>query len=128
LVARFGLLERVSFAGHVTSVEEIWASNHVLVMPSRYEGLPLAVVEAMICGRPVLATDVAGHPEIIVDGVTGLLAGPPTVTTVAQGLERLWASRANLENMGRAAAKRIRELVPADPIRVFSDKLKCLMG
>ncbi len=128
LSARFGLSTRVTFAGHVASVEEIWASNHVLVMPSRYEGLPLAMVEAMLCGRPVLATDVAGHSEVIIDGVTGFLAGPPTVATVAQALERLWASRMDLENMGKAGAKRIRELVPADPGRVFAEKLKLFMN
>jgi glycosyltransferase involved in cell wall biosynthesis len=97
-------------------------------MPSRHEGLPLAMVEAMLCGRPVLATDVAGHSEIIADGVTGFLVGPPTVAAVAQGLERLWMSRADLETMGKASAKRIRELVPPDPIRVFSEKIKDLMS
>jgi glycosyltransferase involved in cell wall biosynthesis len=128
LAARFGLSARVTFAGHVASVEGIWVSNHVLVMPSRYEGLPLAMVEAMLCGRPVLATDVAGHSEVIVDGVTGFLAGPPTVATIAQALERLWDNRANLENMGNAGAKRIREIVPADPGRVFAEKLKLFMS
>jgi glycosyltransferase involved in cell wall biosynthesis len=127
LVARFGIPKRITFAGYAASVEEIWVTNHVLVMPSRYEGLPLAMVEAMLCGRPVIATDVAGHSEIIIDGVTGFLAGPPTVASVAQALERLWANRANLEDMGKAGAKRIRELVPADPARVFSEKIKDLI-
>ncbi|HEX3443922.1 MAG TPA: glycosyltransferase family 4 protein, partial [Chthoniobacterales bacterium] len=74
LVRHLGLSDRVVFAGHVSSVEEIWGSNHVLVMPSRFEGLPLAMIEAMLCGRPVIATDVAGHSEMIEDGVTGFLA------------------------------------------------------
>jgi glycosyltransferase involved in cell wall biosynthesis len=128
LVSRLDLSGRVTFAGYVNSVEEIWASNHVLTMPSRHEGLPLAMVEAMLCGRPVLATDVAGHSEIIVDGVTGFLVGPPTVAAVSQGLERLWIGRNDLETMGKAGAKRIRKLVPPDPIRVFSEKIKDLMS
>jgi glycosyltransferase involved in cell wall biosynthesis len=126
LVSRLKLSNRVTFAGYVNSVAQIWSSNHVLTMPSRHEGLPLAMVEAMLCGRPVLATDVAGHSEIIVDGETGFLVGPPTVAAVAQGLERLWMSRNDLETMGKAGAKRIRELVPADPIRVFSEKIRDL--
>jgi glycosyltransferase involved in cell wall biosynthesis len=126
LTSRLGLSDRVTFAGHV-NVDEIWSSNQVLVLPSRYEGLPLVLVEAMLCGRPVLATDVGGNSEILVDGVTGFLTGAPTVAHVADGLERLWANRTNLENMGRAGAKRIRELVPADPIRVFSEKIMRLM-
>ncbi len=128
LANRLGLSKRVTFAGHVTSIEEIWASNHVLVMPSRYEGLPLAMVEAMLCSRPVLATSVAGHPEIVIDGMTGFLVGPPAVETLARGLERLWANRANLENIGKAGAKRIKELVPADPGHVFAEKIKQLMN
>jgi glycosyltransferase involved in cell wall biosynthesis len=86
------------------------------------------MVEAMLCGRPVLATSVAGHPEIVVDGVTGFLVGPPTVAAVAEGLERLWLARNDLEAMGKAGAKGIRELVPPDPIRVFSEKIKELMS
>lgn len=127
LAARLGLSNRVTFAGHV-AVEEIWSANQVLVMPSRSEGGPLATIEAMLCGRPVLATDVGLHPEIIVDGVTGFLVEAPTVSIMADGLEKLWANRANLETMGTAGAKRIRELVPADPIRVFSEKIEDLIN
>jgi glycosyltransferase involved in cell wall biosynthesis len=126
LTARLGLSDRVTFAGYST-VEKIWSTNHVLVMASRHEGLPLAMVEAMLCGRPVLATDVAGHSEIILDGVTGFLMGAPTVTNVKEGLEKLWASREALGQMGRAGAKRIREIAPADPIRLFSEKIERLI-
>jgi glycosyltransferase involved in cell wall biosynthesis len=123
LVKRLNLSERVDFAGYVP-VEEIWASNHILVLPSRYEGLSLAMVEAMMCARPVIATDVGGHSEIIEDGVTGFLAKAPTVASVAEALESGWARRAEFEEIGLAAAKRIREIVPADPVGIFSSKLQ----
>jgi glycosyltransferase involved in cell wall biosynthesis len=123
LSRRLGLFDRVSLAGHVT-VEEIWASNHVLVMPSRYEGLPLAMVEAMLCGRPVIATDVAGHSEVIEDGVTGFLADAPTVSSMANALERFWVRRSEARGIGAAASKSIRQLVPPDPVRVFAEKIK----
>ncbi len=126
LTTYLGIYDRVTFAGYVT-VEDIWSKNQALIMPSRCEGLPLAMVEAMLCGRPVLATDVAGHSELIIDGVTGFLVGAPTVTSLAQGLERLWDNRANLKKMGSAGAKRIREVVPSNPIRVFSDKVMQLI-
>jgi glycosyltransferase involved in cell wall biosynthesis len=126
LAQRLGLCDRVVFAGHV-NVEEIWQLNHVLIMPSRYEGLPLAMVEAMLCERPVVATDVAGHSEIIEDGVTGFLADAPTVRSMADALERFWARRAEAKEIGAAAAERIRKLVPADPVQIFSHKLKDLV-
>ena len=125
LARRLGIADRVVFAGFV-AVEDIWAANHALVMPSRYEGLPLAMVEAMLCGRPVIATDVAGHREVVEDGVTGFLADAPTTPSFAAALERFWERRGEAEAIGRAGARRIRELVPSDPIRVFSDKLKKL--
>jgi glycosyltransferase involved in cell wall biosynthesis len=128
LAAHFGIAERVTFAGHAPSVEQIWAENHALVMASRYEGLPLAMVEAMLCGRAVVATDVAGHSELIVDGVTGFLAGPPAAANLLTALNRLWAERTNLQGIGKAGAERIRTLVPANPGRVFAEKLKQLIG
>jgi glycosyltransferase involved in cell wall biosynthesis len=126
LAKRLGLSNRVTFLGH-QSVEDIWASSHALVMPSRYEGLPLAMVEAMLCARPVVATDVAGHSEIVEDGLTGFLADAPIVSSIADALERLWTNRAKLEEMGRRGSKRIREVVPTDPVRVFSEKIKNLV-
>lgn len=127
LSQKLGLTDRVVFAGF-SSVEEIWATNHVLVMPSRYEGLPLAMVEAMLCARPVVATDVAGHAEIVEDGVTGFLAVAPTVSSMSAALERFWNRRSEAEEIGRAGAHRIRQLVQQDPVRVFSDKLSQLAG
>jgi glycosyltransferase involved in cell wall biosynthesis len=127
LTQKLGLSDRVIFAG-VASVEEIWAANHVLVMPSRYEGLPLAMVEAMLCARPVVATDVAGHAEIIEDGVTGFLADAPTAGSMFAALERFWERRSEAEEIGRAGARRIRQLVPPDPVRRFSERLKQLAG
>jgi glycosyltransferase involved in cell wall biosynthesis len=123
-----GLINRVVFAGYVRSAEKIWSDNHLLVVPSRYEGLPMGIVEAMLCARPVLATNVGGISEIIEDGVTGFLAEAATVDSVRHALEVVWARRLELEQIGRAAAKSIRTLVPADPAEVFSNKLLELLG
>jgi glycosyltransferase involved in cell wall biosynthesis len=128
LAHRLGIADRIVFAAHATNVEAIWAANHVLVMPSRFEGLPLTMVEAMLCARPVIATDVAGHAEIIDNGVTGFLADSPKVDSLSAALERFWARRHQAEEMGKAAARKIRQLIPADPGRVFSDKLIGLVG
>jgi len=127
LARRLGLAERVRFPGFVKP-EEIWAENHVLVMPSRSEGLPLAMVEAMLCSRPIVATDIAGHSEIVEDGVTGFLADAPTPRAMAAALERFWARRTEAEGIGKAAKRRIQQLVPPDPVRVFAEILKALAG
>jgi glycosyltransferase involved in cell wall biosynthesis len=122
MVQCFNLTEHVKFAGHVP-VHEIWKANHVLVMPSRYEGLPIAIVEAMLCARPVVATDVGGNAEVVEDSVTGFIAESPTTASLARALERCWAARTGLEQMGLAGARRIRQLVPPDPVSDFAHKL-----
>jgi glycosyltransferase involved in cell wall biosynthesis len=127
LARGLGISERVNFAGFAKP-EKIWAENHVLVVPSRYEGLPLVMVEAMLCSRPIVATDIAGHAEIVEDGVTGFLADAPTPRAMAAALERFWARRAETEEIGKAGRHRIQQLVPPDPARVFADNLKTLGG
>ncbi len=124
IIGELGLSGRVTLQGFVHSIERIWAENHALVMPSRYEGLPLAIVEAMLCGRPVLATDVGGHAEIIEDGVTGFIADCATLRSVSEALERLWDRRDELKSMGQNAARTIRTQVPPDPVGIFVHQLK----
>lgn len=117
-------LNQVHFRGHVSDIEAIWEHNHLLVLPSRYEGLPLALVEAMWCGRPAVVTDVAGNTEVCVDNETGFVAPAPTVSLLADTLERAWKRRKEWQRMGQAARARAENQIPRDPISVFSEKLK----
>jgi glycosyltransferase involved in cell wall biosynthesis len=86
------------------------------------------MVEAMLCSRPIVATDIAGHAEIVEDGVTGFLADAPTPRAMAAALERFWARRTEAEEIGKAGHRRIQQLVPPDPVRVFAENLKALGG
>ena len=92
-------------------------------MPSRFEGLPLAVIEAMLCGRPGIATDVGGHSEVIEDYITGFLAQSPTSVSMSEAIERFWTRRHDSKMLGEAGLKRIRNLLPPDPVQSFSDEL-----
>ena len=121
LAARLGV-RNVSFEGQTTDVPGIWKEHHALVLPSRAEGLPLALVEAMMCGRPSVVTNVGGNKEVVQDGVTGFLAAPDE-DSIDAALEEAWARRGELREMGRRAALRIRELVSANPVEDFADTL-----
>ena len=68
LAAELGLTN-VQFAGHVTDIDGIWSTHHALVLPSMNEGMPVVVVEAMLCGRPCIVTDVGGNRELVRDGL-----------------------------------------------------------
>ena len=121
LAARLGL-RNVSFEGQTEDVLGIWKNHHALVLPSRAEGMPLALVEAMMCGRPCVVTKVGGNAEVVQDGVTGFLATPDE-DSIDAALEEAWARRGELREMGQRAALRIRELVPANPAEDFADTL-----
>jgi glycosyltransferase involved in cell wall biosynthesis len=122
LTDRLKLRDRVAFAGHV-AVENIWRENHVLVMPSRCEGMPLTIVEAMVCGRPVVATNVGGISELVQDGITGFLAVAAAVECFDEALERMWMQREKLQELGKTAAVSARAFLPDDPVGLFADKI-----
>lgn len=122
LVAMLDLQEHVTFCGH-QKIDAIWEENHVLAQTSRVEGLPITVVEALLSGRPVVTTDVAGNAELLIDNTTGFVAEAPVESLVAEALERMWAARDQLPQMGEAAAIHARKLIPPDPAKVFADKI-----
>lgn len=121
LAARLGVAN-VSFEGQTDDVPGIWRRHHALVLASRTEGLPLALVEAMMCGRPAVVTNVGGNAEVVEHGVNGFLAAP-SEEAVDAALEEAWAARRGLRAMGESAARRIRELVPPSPEEDFADAL-----
>lgn len=113
MARRLGL-SRVTFAGQVDRIEDVWRGHHGLVLPSRAEGLPLALVEAMMCGRVPIVTDVGGNAEVVEDPQTGFVARAATVAEVDAALERAWAAREDWRAIGLAAARRITALVPEE--------------
>jgi glycosyltransferase involved in cell wall biosynthesis len=127
MVEQLGLTN-IEFTGHQDNIEEIWTKHHALVLPSRFEGMPLSLVEAMLCGRPCIATDVGGNRELIRDGINGFLAKAPTVELVDETMNRAWDSRARLKEMGSAAANDVRQFVPPDPSEDFARELAAVAG
>lgn len=125
LIGRLDLAARVVVAGHAP-IERIWSENHILIMPSRFEGGPMTTIEAMWCGRPVVATPVGLNPDVIEDGVTGFLAENVSPEALGKALEAAWEERHRLEDMGKLAAIKIREFLPHDPVAIFAEQLQSL--
>lgn len=121
-------LENVTFAGFVRDVSAIWSDHHGLILPSRCEGLPITLVEAMLCGRVAIVTDVGGNAEVIEDGVTGYLAAAATEDALEDAMERAWSERHQWRAIGAEAAARIRTIIPSDPARRFAERLTDLAG
>ncbi len=117
-------LKNVEFAGFRKNTQEIWHNHHVLVLPSRYEGLPIVVVEAMLCGRPCVVTDVAGNAELLEDNVTGFVAAAPKIECLEEALERAWQRRHELQLIGELAARHVRSKVSPNPAFDFAQLLR----
>jgi glycosyltransferase involved in cell wall biosynthesis len=121
-------LNSVVFAGHSADIEQVWGAHHALVLPSRHEGMPLTVVEAMLCGRPCIATDVAGNRELIRHAINGFLAKAPTVDLLDEAMNDAWDARDQLKDMGDTAAADVRRWVSRDPAEDFACELEALVN
>jgi glycosyltransferase involved in cell wall biosynthesis len=104
---RLGIADRVAFAGYRPAAAAELAEVDALVLPSRIEGLPVVVLEAMARGKPVIATPVGGTPELVVDGETGVLADD--VDSLAAALRWLADHRQEARRMGEAGRRRVQE-------------------
>lgn len=119
-------LDSVRFAGFIANPLHIWRTEQCLLLPSRAEGLPLAIVEAMLCSRPCIVTNVSGNAELLEDNVTGFIARAATPHDLDEALERAWIGRSSWQEMGKRAARYVRQVIPADPVQVFVDDLLSL--
>lgn len=107
------LTGKLFFAGERQDVEKIMPCLDVFVLASLSEGLPLTVLEAMACRRPVVASRAGGIPEIITDGVSGLLVDPGDVTALATAVRRLITNEGMSRRMGNEGHGRVMQLFTA---------------
>ncbi len=105
---------KVIFAGERTDVPRLMAACDVFVMASLWEGFGLVFLEAMAAGKPVVATRVSAVPEVVIDGVTGLLVPPEDPPALAGALHRLCDDAAERRRLGAAGYQRVREHFTAD--------------
>ena len=95
--------QHVTFLGQCDEVPKLLAQADVFVFPSLYEGLPGAIIEAMLAGCPIVASNIPQVAELIKDGETGLLVPPEDPRALAAAVERLAGNRELAERMGAAA-------------------------
>ncbi|MSP38870.1 MAG: glycosyltransferase family 1 protein [Deltaproteobacteria bacterium] len=109
LAAELGIADQVRFAGFVTDTAAFFAAIDLFVMPSLFEGLGVAVLEAMAAGKPVIATRVGGLVESVLDGVTGLLVEPKDASRLADAIERIVGDPELALTLGCKGAERARQ-------------------
>ncbi len=124
--AAAGLGARLRRLGYREDVAALLAAADIFALPSHFEGLPMSVIEAMLCGLPVVATDIRGPREQVQDGVTGLLVPPAQAAPLAAALARLAGDGGLRARMG--AAGRARALDLYDEARVVARTADLLLA
>lgn len=105
--AALGISDVVYFAGNRSDAPLLARAGDLFVLPSLSEGLPVSLLEAMACARPVVATAVGGIPDVVEDGVTGLLVPPRNPQALARTIARLAGSPGWAATLGAAARRRV---------------------
>ena len=105
LAEELGIADRIDYAGYVNHVEHYLKNADVFLLSSHYEALPLAVLEAMAAGLPVISTDVGGIRDIVTDN--GLLISADDVNAMTQAMERLYLEPATRHRMADAAVRNV---------------------
>lgn len=111
-----------------TDTIDIWKNNQVLVLTSRFEGLPLVLVEAMLCKRFAIITNVSGNKELIEDNQTGFIAAAPRPEYVDEAMERAWQVRENWQQIGEEARRQLIKHIPENPALIFANKLTAILN
>ena len=113
-------LNNINFNGYSDNLSSIWNQHHALILPSRSEGLPLTIIEAMSFARPVIASNAGGNAEIVQDGITGFI-GEANEFAFGVAMERAWQQLSNWEEIGKSGAEYIKLNLPENPERIFAE-------
>lgn len=111
--AALGLGERVLFLGYRTDIPALLAASDVFVLPSRFEGSSLAVLEAMAAGKAVVSSSIGGTNELIVSGESGVLVPPDDIEALSCALRGLLDDGELRARLGAAASARVDRLFTA---------------
>jgi glycosyltransferase involved in cell wall biosynthesis len=103
LAESLNVLENIVFAGFRRDIKQILAAVDLLVVPSLREGFPMIVLEAMAMAKPIVASDLPGMSEQIVNGETGILVAPKNVDALTYAINELLASRGRANDIGLKA-------------------------
>jgi glycosyltransferase involved in cell wall biosynthesis len=108
-VARLGVDRQVVFTGYRDDVALLLKALDVVVLPSRWEGLPLVLLEAMACRKPIVASRVTGNIDVVVDGMTGLLVPSGAPQALAAKIVVLLQDARFRDELGRRGRERVEQ-------------------
>lgn len=123
LAASLEIAPRVHFVGWTDRLTELYAAMDICALSSLNEGTPVAIIEALAAGKPVVATSVGGVPDLIVDGVHGRLVRPKDVDQLAAALVELACDQGMRRRMGAAGRRQVAATYTADRLVLDVERL-----
>ena len=100
LVEKLRVSSFVRFLGYEKEIERFLAAIDLFILPSLTEGLPISLLEAMACGRPVIGTKIGGTKEVIEDSINGILIPPMNVKAISESIKSLYYDQESRKRMG----------------------------
>lgn len=117
-----GLLGNISLTGKRSDIAEILAVSDIFVLPSLWEGLSIALLEAMAAGLPAIASDVGSNPEVLTDGINGFIVPPRDHRLLARRIEELLGEPGKAGDMGMRGRETVRESFGIDrAVRAYEE-------
>ena len=116
----------ITWLGHINDIVSLWRACHFAVLPSHREGLPMSLLEAAACGRPMIATDTPGCREVVLKDQTGLLVPIEDPNALAEAIRKLAASPALRARYGKAARQLVvdklsAKIIGSSIVRLYED-------
>ena len=108
-------IKSFNFCGYTDNLEAEIKKFHGIIFPSRMEGTPISLIDAMLCNRMAVVTPVGGMPDLVIDGQSGFVANDASANGIDECLERAWQKRSEWKNLGENAGKRVKEVVSEFP-------------
>ena len=123
LIVTNGMSERIKLRGHVADVKTVLENAHLILQITHRDAMPLAVMEAMAVGRPVVVSRVGDMPYWIEEGRNGWVANNASVKEIDAVMERAWQQKEYWQQAGEQSFFLFREKFPASPEQKFLQQL-----
>ena len=129
LIDFYKLQDRVKMIGQVSDIKnDIWKNNHVLLMPSQYEGCPISLYDAAICERTSIVSNVGGNAEFVIENENGYIAEAPSVKSFGDAMEKLWQNKDRINELSINARNRALSILDLKPELTVIHKINEIVG
>lgn len=129
LIDFYKLQDRVKMIGQVSDIKnDIWKNNHVLLMPSQYEGCPISLYDAAICERTSIVSNVGGNAEFVIENENGYIAEAPSVKSFGDAMEKLWQNKDQINELSINARNRALSILDLKPELTVIHKINEIVG